>query len=217
MPQLAMRPVPNRHGQVESWQARTDLPWHWQPGKSPSDIAMASLHRSPVSDQAMIGACHGAIRLGRASGFAHGENIDQLEAIRDMLEGATYEELVGEYGYEHADIASHVVGSFFGKIFKAVKNVATAPLAVARVIPGVSHAMKLASSPLGRTALSFIPGVGPVASMALQAASPAVQSLIRSGRHLAPEARPEYARALATVPHIGPHRHQLFTGPPVPL
>jgi len=209
-PQLAMRPLPSRHGQIESWQARTDLPWHWQPGRSPADIAMVSLHRSPVSDQAMAGACHGAIRFGEASGFGDTEHLDRLAAIRDMVEGATWEEIADEYGPQHANAASHAVGSFFGKIFKTV----TSPL---KMIPGVAPALKLVSSPLARTALNFVPGVGPVASMALQAASPALQSLVRSGHHLAPEARPEYQRLLATVPHVPPHRHQVFTGPPIPM
>jgi hypothetical protein len=216
MPQLAMRAVPAYDGsrQPEAWQARTDLPWHWQPGRSAADVAMVSLHRSPVSDQAIVGACHGAIRLGEASGFANDDHLDRIAAIRDMVEGATWEEICGDYGREHADAAAQVVGSFFGKIFRAVKKVATAPLQVAKVIPGVSHAMKFASGPLGRTALSFIPGVGPLASMALQAASPELQKLVRSGRHLPPAQRPAYAHALATVP---PHRHSFFTGPAVPL
>ena len=214
LPQLSLRPLPDRQGQPEAWQARTDLPWHWKPGRSPTDIAMVSLHRSPISDQAMVGSCHGAIRLAEASGFGSDEHIDRLAAIRDACDGATYDELVEEYGRQNADAAANVVGSFFGKIFKAVKHVATAPLSVARAIPGVSQAVKFASGPLGRTALSFVPGVGPVAAMALQAASPAMQSLIRSGRHLPPQARPDYQRALATVPH---HRHAVFTGPPVPL
>lgn len=220
MPQLAIRAIPaGVRQQPEAWQARTDLPWHWQPGRSPSDVAMVSLHRSPISDQALVGACHGAIRLGEASGFASHHDLDRMAAIRDMCDGATYEEVREEYGREHADAASHVVGSFFGKIFRAAKNIATAPLKVARVIPGVSHAMKFASGPLGRTALSFIPGVGPVASMALQAASPHLQKMIRSGRHLPPAQRPAYARALATVPRsaVPPHRHAVFTGPPIPL
>src|SRR4030095_4867138 len=74
-PQLALRPVSDRHGQVEAWQARADLPWHWQPGGSPGDVAMASLHMSPVSAQAIVGAVRGAYRIGKESGYAHPENL----------------------------------------------------------------------------------------------------------------------------------------------
>lgn len=199
-PNLAVRPMPGLRGQPEAWQARTDLPWHWQPGKSPTDIAMVSLHRSPISDQALVGACHGCIKLGEASGSASEHDLDRLAAIRDMCDGASYEEILDEYGRAHADAASHVVGSFFGKIFKAVKSVAKPLVRVVTAKPF-------------RGALNFVPGVGPVASMALSAASPTLQHLVRTGRHLPPHQRPAYAHALATVP---PHRHAVFTGPPIP-
>ena len=207
-PELAIRPVPGIHPEPEAWQARTDLPWHYATGKSPTDIAMVSLHRTPYSDQALVGACHGCIKLGEASGLASESDLDRLAAIRDMVDGATYEEIAEEYGPEHAAAASHVVGSFFGKIFKAVKHVA-------------SPVVKAVTSPIARTALNFVPGVGPVASMALKAASPTLRSLVHSGKHLPRHQRPAYHRALASVPHRGmqaaPHRHQVFTGPPIPL
>lgn len=199
-PELAIRALPGITREPEAWQARADLPWHWQPGQSPVDVAMVSLHRSPVSDQAMVGSCHGAILLGEACGCAE-HNLDRLAAIRDMCDGATYEEIVDEYGREHADAASHVVGSFFGKIFRAVKTVAT-------------PVVRAVTSPVARRALSFVPGVGPVASMALEAASPTLRSLVHKGRHLPPAQRPAYAQALRIVPR---HRHQIvFTGPPIP-
>jgi hypothetical protein len=204
-PNLALRPVPDRHGQPEAWQARTDLPWHWQPGRSAADVAMVSLHRTPVSDQALVGCVHGAIQLGECSGFADEDHLDRLAAIRDMVDGASWEEVAEEYGVDHADAASHVVGSFFGKIFKTVKKVARGVAA---------PAVKLATGKLGRTALSFVPGVGPVASMALEAASPHLRNLVKSGKHIRPSGRAQYAHALRTVP---PHRHAVFTGPPIPL
>jgi hypothetical protein len=208
-PQLALRPIPDRHGRPESWQARADLPWHWQPGKSASDVAMVSLHRTPVSDQALVGCVTGAIKLGECSGYADEDHLDRLAAIRDMVDGATWEEVADEYGPQHADAASAVVGSFFGKIFKKVTKAARGLAA---------PAVKLATGKLGRTALSFVPGVGPVASMALSAASPHLRKLVRSGRHVAPSKRPAYQHALAKVPRgVPPHRHAVFTGPPIPL
>jgi hypothetical protein len=219
LPELALRAVPTLRGEPEAWQARADLPWHVGPGASPTDVAMVSLHRTPISDQAIVGVCHGAIKLGEAAGGASDYDLDRMAAIRDMCDGATYEEVADEYGTEHADAASHVVGSFFGKIFKAAKGAVTAPLKVAKVIPGVSHAMKFAASPLARTALSFVPGVGPMASMALKAASPEIKRMVHAGRHLPPAQRPAYAHALRSVRPLGaaPHRHQVFTGPPIPL
>lgn len=225
-PELAMRAVPGYRDEPEAWQARGDLPWHVGPGSSPSDIAMVSLHRTPVSSQSLVGVCNGCIKLGEASGCGSEHDLDRFAAIRDMVEGATYEEVLEEYGPEHADAASHVVGSFFGKIFKAAKSVVSPALKVARIIPGVSPALKLAdtglklaSSPLGKTAMSFIPGVGPIASMALSSASPHVRKLISTGRHLPPVQRPAYAHALRTVrpARVPPHRHMVFTGPPVPM
>lgn len=209
-----MRPVPSLRGEPEAWQARTDLPWHWRPGKSPTDIAMVSLHRSPISDQALVGAVHGAIKLGEAAGFSDEHSLDRLAAIRDMCEGASYEEIEDEYGREHADAAAHVVGSFFGKIFKTVKKVAT-------------PVVKAVTSPIARKAIQFIPGVGPVASSALDVASPALRAMVSKGQHLPPAQRPAYQAALRSVPQVprpgmargaAPHRHAMFfTGPPIPL
>lgn len=223
-PELAIRPFPGIRNEPEAWQARGDLPWHYAPGRSPVDVAMVSLHRTPISDQALVGVCQGCIKLGESSGMASDDDLDRFAAIRDMVEGASYEEIEREYGRDHADAASHVVGSFFGKIFKAAKSAVTAPLKVAKVIPGVSHALKFATSPIARTALNFVPGVGPIASMALKSASPMLRDLVHSGRHLPPASRPAYAHALRTVPtmasrgRIPPHRHPIFfTGPPVPL
>lgn len=204
-PELAIRPVPGLRNEPEAWQARADLPWHVQPGRSPTDIAMVSLHRTPVSDQALVGVCQGCIRLGEASGCGSEDDLDRLAAIRDMVEGATYEEILHEYGPEHADAASHVVGSFFGKIFRAVKSVAT-------------PVVKAVTSPVARTALNFVPGVGPMASMAFSAASPTLRGLVKSGRHLPPHQRPAYHHALRTVPRsrIPPHRHRIITSLPIP-
>lgn len=126
-PQLALRPVRDRSGQVEAWQARADLPWHWVPGRAASDVAMVSLHASPVSSQAVVGACDGLIRLGEANDVDD-EMLDRAAAIRDMAEGATWEEIADEYGEEHADAAGQVVGSFFSGITKKLKKFVPKPL-----------------------------------------------------------------------------------------
>jgi hypothetical protein len=188
-PQLALRPVWERHGRPEDWQARADLPWHWQPGKSAADVAMVSLHKTPVSDQALVGACQGAIILGRASGFARPEHIDRLEALCDACEGAAWEELAADYGEQHADAVEQILGSWFGKLTKKISRAVKHPTRLLK--PLATQALPFAAS--------FIPGAGPVAHMALQAASPALQHLIKSGRHKNPKRR----------------RHVHLTSPPI--
>lgn len=188
MPQLAMRPISNREGQIEAWQARADLPWHWKPGASPTDIAMVALHRSPVSDQAVAGAARGAFRLGVASGDAHPEHLKRLSALADACNGATWEELAEMYGPQHATAAGQVVGGFFGKAFRGLKKLA-----------------KKAVMPLARGALSFVPG-GALASTALSMASPLLKKNVARAKHAPPQQRavmlqrPPPARPVAPRP-----------------
>ena len=178
-PHLALRPMGGRHGQVESWQARTDLPWHWHPTGTPSDLAMVTLHQSPVSSQAVVGALRGAWQLGMASRTAHPEQLKRLSALADACEGCPYEELEQRYGKQHADAAAATVGAFFGKAFRGIKRFA-----------------KKAISPLAKGALSFVPGAG-LASLALSAASPALKKHVARAKHLPP---PQRESALAPPP-----------------
>ena len=123
-PRLAMRPVFDRAGQHESWEARADLPWHWHPGRSPLDIAMVSLHKSPIAAQALAGACVGMARLGAHDTPMDPAAVMRLQAISDVAGGMPYEEVCGIYGQELADHANAVVGSLFGSIAKTVKKAA---------------------------------------------------------------------------------------------
>lgn len=189
-PQLALRPVRDREGQVEAWQARADLPWHWLPGRSPTDVAMVSLHASPVSSQAVVGACHGLLQLGEANDVDD-HVLDRAAAIADGCNGASWEELADMYGEEHATAAGEVVGSFFGGLGRALKKAATAPIHLASHIPGVKQALRYAM-PLAQQALPFVPGVGPIAAQAFRMASPALQQLLQSGEHLSPHQRPVF-------------------------
>lgn len=177
-PHLALRPVPDRFGQVESWQARADLPWHWAPGNSPADVAMVTLHQSPVSDQAVVGALRGAWRLGSASRYAHPEQLSRLAAIADACEGASWEELAEEYGPRHANAAGNLIQGWFGKALlrkagKLAKKAGRGVLKVAR------HAAPLAS---------LIPGGG-IATAAFNAASSLTKGNVAKQRHLPPEQR----------------------------
>lgn len=178
MPRLALRPITDRSGQIEAWQSRTDLPWHWLPGKSPTDVAMASLHASPVSDQAVVGSVLGAYRLGCVNG-AEPEQLKRLLAIADACEGCPWEELAARYGQEHANAAGHVVGSFFGKLLRKVGKVA-----------------KGIAKPLASTALSFVPG-GNLAKAAFSMASPLLKRHVKHGRHKPPQQRSAPSRRVA--------------------
>lgn len=181
-PHLALRPVADRYGQVEAWQARADLPWHgWQPGSSPTDVAMASLHQSPVSSQAIVGAVRGAFRMGMANG-ADPEHLKRLSAISDACNGYPWEEIAASYGPEHADAAAQIVGGFFGKAFKGLKKLA-----------------KKAVSPLASAALSFVPG-GSLVKTAFDMASPMLKGSVKKGRHLPPEQRAPMAPGAPRAP-----------------
>jgi hypothetical protein len=143
-PQLMIRPLKNPGGGLEAWQARADLPWHTLPSRSPGDVALVSLHRSPVASQSIVGCCRGAVRLGEESGDVDEDDLDRVSAIADLCDGADWYELAGVYGEEHADAAVALVGSIFGGLAKIVKK----------------------AFPLAKQAIKFVPGVGPAASLA---------------------------------------------------
>jgi hypothetical protein len=169
-PHLALRPVADRHGQIESWQARADLPWHWQPGNTPADLAMVTLHQSPVADQAIVGAVRGAFKLGCVSGLADPEHLKRMSAIQDALEGATWEEIAETYGPTHAHAADAIVGSFFGKAFRKIGKVAKGGLRL------------VTKNPLGKLATSLIPGAG-LATAAFNMASPTLKKAVMKQSH----------------------------------
>lgn len=176
-PHLALRPVADRKGQVESWQARADLPWHgWEPGQGPADLAMVTLHQSPVSDQAVVGAVRGAMRLGMASGMAHPEHVRRMAAISDACEGASWEELAEQYGPEHANAVSGIVEGFFGKALRKLGKVAKGGLKF------------ITKNPLGKLATSFIPGAS-LATTAFNMASPALKKNVQRQQHMPPQQR----------------------------
>lgn len=184
-PQLALRPIADQYGQPEAWQARADLPWHWgPPGKAPLDVAMASLHASPVSDQAVVGALRGAYRLGVAGGCAHEEDLTRVAAIADACDGAPWEELAELYGPEHATAAGAVVGSFFGKALKRLGRIA-------------KGAVKFASP-----ALNLVPG-GSLATAAFNAASSPLKHSVLRQQNLPPQQRGP-APARIVVPSSAP-------------
>jgi hypothetical protein len=175
-PALAMRPFRDRI------QARADLPWHWKAHESdkmtPTDYAMAALHSDPVASTALVGAIDGALRLGIAGGYAHPEHIKRLNAIAEAIEGEDVRDIAARYGEQHAIAACEVVGSFFGKLAKGAGS-------LVKMVPGAGAALKLATGPLGKKLIQFIPGVGPIASSALELA-PGALSMLKKGKGAAP-------------------------------
>lgn len=187
-PHLALRPIADRDGQVESWQARADLPWHTARGNSPQDAAMVSLHMSPVSSQAIVGAVRGAWRLGLVNG-ANPKHLAQLSAIADACEGASFEELEQRYGKQAAAGAGQIVGSFFGKALRKIGK-------------GVRSVAKGAAK-LAVPALSLVPGGG-LATAAFNAASPALKGSVLRQQHKAPAQRAPLQLSRAAPPRAAP-------------
>lgn len=190
-PVLAVRPLISPTDSVtEAWQARLDLPWHPASGTSPADVAMASLHASPVSDQAIVGALEGAIALGEESDSPNEEHLDRMRCLSDMLQGATWADCAREYGPDHAHAASQVVGAFFKKARRKLRKMGRG---LARAARGVTRDVVL---PLAPMAARMIPGAGPAVSTALQAATPALQQALSRGRHLPPPPLAQFAQAI---------------------
>jgi len=150
-PQIAMKPVRG------AFQARADLPWMWREHiddpPTASDYAMTVLHTAPLASTALTGCLDGAVRFAECVGFSCDEHLDKLAAISDRAAGIPYHELANAYGHETARRAEEVVGSLFGGLGKMLKKVAS-PLA------------SIASK-----AVQFVPGIGPIASSAIDMAS----------------------------------------------
>jgi len=172
-PGIAMRPV--RGG----FQARADLPWMWREHMSdkptPTDYAMTSLHTAPLASTALTGCINGAVRFAQVVGFSCDEHVARLCAISQAVDGADFEELAAVYGEEEAEAVTQIVGSFFGGLGRMLKKVAS-PIA------------SLASK-----AVQFVPGIGPLASSAIDMAKAALQ------HH--PPGHPLHTAALQTLQH----------------
>jgi hypothetical protein len=167
-PAIAIRP------HLGNWQARADLPWNWREHMAldkptPADYAMVSLHQDPVAQTALTGAIDGAIQIGCIAGFADPEHVHRLCALSDAIEGASYEQLCGIYGEEHARAATELVGSIFKKLGKIAKGVAKG---VAKGAAAAAHAAAPVLK-LAKPFIKYIPGIGPVASDVMEIAEKA--------------------------------------------
>jgi len=172
-PPIALRPVLSRDGcDIVGWQCRTDMPWS-------GDAAMVSTHGSGSSSSAVVGSLLGARELAVCCGYGEPEELKRLSAIAEACEGAPWEDLASTYGQEHANAASAIVGSFFGKALRKVGRV-----------------VKKVAAP----ALSLVPG-GSLATAAFNAASPALKRAVMKQGHVPPKQRqPVRVSPLQDVP-----------------
>lgn len=191
-PQIALRP--SRGG----WQARADIPWHWREkllrDNSPRRHAMVTLHTAPVASTALTGALDGACELAIAGGYADPEHIERLAAMAAITEGLErgdldWDEIVDDFGEEHAHAAAQSVVGFFGGLGKVFKK------ATKFVAP-------ILKNPLVRTAASFVPG-GTAATTAFDLAQQAMPSG-RGGGFAGLINRARAAQAAAPAPAARP-------------
>jgi hypothetical protein len=170
-PAIAMRPIPG------GMQSRVDLPWFSREQQGdpmqPTDYAMVTLHGARSPDDALVGAIEGACRLGVAAGFAHPDHLDRLAAIAEALDGMPLNEVSDLYGDSHAAAAEQVIGSLWG----GIKNIA-----------------RKATGPLASRLVKFVPGVGPIASEAMDVTRSAMQASRSAPRVTVPESAPIYAQ-----------------------
>lgn len=155
-------------------QARADMPWHWREHLSDkpqaTDYAMSTLHSAPVASTALVGAIEGALELAIAGGYSTPAHINRLAAIADAVEGIPLDEIAACYGDEHAEAARQFVGAFsFKKLAKGA----------------------LKAVPMASKLVKFVPGIGPIASTALDITAKAAKGLSRGGSR--PQAAPQAA------------------------
>jgi hypothetical protein len=160
---------------------------------------------SPVSDQAVVGALEGAIALGRCNG-ADEEHLDRLRAVSDILQGADWEDVASVYGPDYADQAGMTVGRLFGKRLR--RRLGKFAKGAGRAARGFTRDVVL---PLAPMAANLIPGAGPGVSMALKAATPALQRALKGDRELSP-----FARTAAALIQNAPQMAQAFQGGGMP-
>lgn len=186
------------------WFARTDVPdrlepWDWSSVAAHPDPAKALL-KSVQTAQQVAGADmdpEDAARLGALNDLVCGAQPEEVAAALEEILGGEVD--VGAV----MDDSLHSVG-FFGKLFKSIGKVATAPIKAVTHIPGVSNIVKaglplaagMFGGPLGTAAAGLVtrglfPGGGgghSAAAPSQQTASPFPQGI--------PQLPPEYLRQL---------------------
>jgi hypothetical protein len=183
-----VRPAIAMRGFRGGVQARADMPWHWrehlEDKPKPSDYAMSTLHTAPVASTALVGAIEGALELAIAGGYSTPGHINRLAAIADAVEGVPLDEIAACYGDEHAEAARQFIGAF-GFVKKLAKG-------AVKALPMASKLVK------------FVPGIGPVASSALDITAKAAKSLQRRAATRAQPARAPQGAGTPASPIVPP-------------
>lgn len=160
-PQISARPIVSR-GEIVGFEARVDMPFEVGACPAANDgAAFAALSRSGVARQSIVGACRGAVRLAEESDMVDGDVIDRVEVIGHYIAGVPIEQLREIYGDEHALAAEQVGAGFFKMLGRGIKKVAL---------------------PLTKKLVQFIPGVGPIASTALDMGEGIIKGAINKGK-----------------------------------
>ncbi len=160
-----VRPALALRGYRGGMQARADMPMQFVPGEA-TDYAIATTQAAEGATAALVGAINGALQLAVAGGYAHPDHIDRLAAIADALEGVSLDDISELYGEDHAQAAGEVLEGFsFGKMMKGIAK----------------GAVKMA--PVASKLVQFVPGVGPIASTALDiTAAEAAKRMAKGGK-----------------------------------
>lgn len=169
-------------------QARADMPLQFVKGH-PTDYAMATTQAGPSASAALVGAIEGALQLAVAGGYAHPQHINRMAAIADALEGIPLEQIEELYGRTHAQAAGEVLDGFSFK--KLAKGALKAGLKMA---------------PMASKLVQFVPGIGPVASSALDIAAKGASMMQKGGggSRQSPISRGAATPESPAVPAAGP-------------
>lgn len=191
-PALAMR------GYRGGIQARADMPLQFVRGCA-TDYALATTQAGPTATAALVGAIEGALQLAVAGGHADPAHVNRLAAIADALEGMPLHEIAELYGAQHAQAAGEVLAGFdikkFGK--SALKT-------------GLKFA------PMASKLVQFVPGIGPVASSALDIAAKGAQMALTASDISAAKKQAARAAARAAQPSPIAYGAATPTSPAVP-
>lgn len=103
-----------------------------------ADVAFASMHGAEEPESAVVGALRGAVGLVRVAGLVSGDVLGRAQALVDVLEGSEFGDMVGVYGYDETELAFETIGSFWDDLAGVASKV-----------------------------VSFVPGIGPIASTAI--------------------------------------------------
>lgn len=139
-----------------------------------SPFGWTAISRAHSPRRALSNAIIGCVVGAEVCGWTDEEHVERLLSIAGMLEGIPIEDLAEVFGDDHAEAAARV-GFDFGQMFHDI-------------------------APIVSKGLQFIPGVGPVASTALDVATQFIPSGGGGGGGSAPRAMPVMRRGGIVAP-----------------